>query len=403
MMKQKALFIQTLVVLIFCSTTVFSQYSKTKNLMPVPRSMEQTNEKLYIKRDFKISVTSNHGNSLFEYATWVLRRLDKRTGLCFYQDVLTSDKKVEQPQMTIHSMRQGSVLLNQDESYSLTINNKNIILSAKTNLGAMRGMETFLQLLEADENGYYFPTVNITDEPRFSWRGLMIDVSRHFHDVGVIKRNIDAMAAMKMNVLHLHLCDDQGFRIESKVFPKLHLKASDGEYYTQEQMKDIINYARKRGIRVIPEFDVPAHATSFIVAYPELGSSNEISSLERGWGVKNPVLNPAKSITYKFLDKFFEEMTMLFPDPFFHIGGDENNGKHWAANPDIQNFMKENKISDKHQLQTYFNKQVLKILTKYNKKMIGWDEILQPNLPKNSVIHSWRGKLQCGVNLLIVM
>jgi hexosaminidase len=152
-----------------------------------------------------------------------------------------------------------------------------------------------------------------------------------------------------------------------------------------------VRYARARGIRVVPEFDVPAHATSFIVAYPDLGSSDEEITLERGWGVKDPVLNPANDFTYKFLDQLFEEMTRLFPDSYFHIGGDENNGKHWAANQDIQKFMQENDIADKHELQTYFNKQVLKILTKYNKKMIGWDEILQPDLPKESIIHSWRG------------
>ena len=371
--------------------TSFGEIQNTLNLMPVPKSMELSDGKLYIDRDFKIEIKSNHGDALYNYATRVLRRLDNRTGLCFYQDVLQPEEKVDKPTLIINTEKSGQVKLYEDESYNLEISNHEILIDAITDIGAMRGLETFLQLLDADEKGYFFPTCKIVDEPRFPWRGLMIDVSRHFQPVGVIKRNLDGMAAMKMNVLHLHLCDDQGWRIESKVFPKLHLEASDGLYFTQEQIKDIIRYARERGIRVIPEFDVPAHGTSFITAYPELGSSSKEVTLERGWGVKNPVLNPANDFTYDFLDKLFEEMTMLFPDPYFHIGGDENNGKDWSANDDIQKFMKEKSIKDNHQLQTYFNKQVLKILTKYNKKMIGWDEILQPDLPKESVIHSWRG------------
>jgi len=390
-MRINTLFFKILTITLLLLPALYAQVQETLNLMPVPKKMELTGKKLYINRDFKIEIKTQSGDDLFQYATRVLRRLDERTGLCFYQDVLDYDKIVKDPVLIIETNRPGKVLLHEDESYQLEVTEDNIRLKAETDIGAMRGLETFIQLLDADEKGYFFPTVKIEDEPRFPWRGLMIDVSRHFHSVGVLKRNLDAMAAVKLNVLHIHLADDQGFRVESKVFPKLHLEASDGLYFTQEQIKDIIRYARARGIRIIPEFDVPAHGTSFITAYPELGSSDKKLTLERGWGVKNPTLNPANEFTYKFLDKFFEEMTMLFPDPYFHIGGDENNGKDWAANQDIQQFMKEKGLADKHQLQTYFNKQVLKILTKYNKRMVGWDEILQPDLPKESVIHSWRG------------
>ena len=389
-MKANILFFKTLIAILFISSILLPQNTKTLNLMPVPKTMELSGNKLHINRDFKIEIKSNNGNDLYKYTTRILRRLDGRTGLCFYQDVLNPNKAVINPTLIIETQRQGKVLLHEDETYKLIINENNIYITAETDIGAMRGLETFIQLLDVDENGYFFPTLQIDDSPRFSWRGLMIDVSRHFIEVGVIKRNIDAMAAVKMNILHLHLCDDQGFRIESKVFPKLHLEASDGLYYTQSQIKDIIRYARERGIRVVPEFDVPAHATSFIVAYPELGSSDKKISLERGWGPKNPTLNPVNDFTYKFLDKLFEEMTMLFPDPYFHIGGDENTGKDWNDNDEIQKFMKKNKIENNHELQTYFNKRILKILTKYNKNMIGWDEILQPNLPKETIIHVWR-------------
>jgi hexosaminidase len=188
------------------------------------------------------------------------------------------------------------------------------------------------------------------------------------------------------------LSDNQGFRVESKVYPKLHELGSDGFYYTQEQVKEIINYATERGIRVVPEFDLPGHATAMLVAYPELASLDQAYEIERYWGIFDPVLDPTKDYTYQFLDSLFGEMTALFPDPYFHIGGDENTGKHWEQNPDIQAYMKENNIKDSHELQTHFNTRLLPILQKYDKKMMGWDEILQPGVPKDIVIQSWRGK-----------
>jgi len=200
------------------------------------------------------------------------------------------------------------------------------------------------------------------------------------------------MAAVKMNVLHWHLTEDQGFRVECKTFPKLHELGSDGLYYTQEQIKNVIAYAADRGIRVVPEFDIPGHTTSWFVGYPQLASAPGLYQISRKWGIHDPVMDPTKEETYKFLDKFFKEMARLFPDEYLHIGGDENNGKHWNANPDIQAFMKEKNIPDNHSLQSYFNRRVQKILTKYGKKMVGWDEIFHPGIPNDIVIQSWRGK-----------
>ncbi|MFA4923744.1 MAG: family 20 glycosylhydrolase, partial [Ignavibacteriaceae bacterium] len=251
--------------------------------------------------------------------------------------------------------------------------------------------ETLLQLLQNDESTYFFPVVSINDRPRFPWRGLMIDACRHFMPVEVIKRNLDAMASVKLNVFHWHLSEDQGFRVECKTFPKLHQLGSDGLYYTQAQIKDILAYAEDRGIRVIPEFDIPGHSTSWFVGYPELASAPGSYTIERRWGVFDPTFNPTIEETYTFFDAFFKEMCELFPDEYMHIGGDENNGKQWNQNEKIQTFMKENGIKTNHDLQTLFNKRILAILTKYGKKMIGWDEIFQPDLPKNVVIHSWRG------------
>ncbi|HXQ70967.1 MAG TPA: family 20 glycosylhydrolase, partial [Pyrinomonadaceae bacterium] len=204
-------------------------------------------------------------------------------------------------------------------------------------------------------------------------------------------RNLDGMAALKLNVFHWHLSEDQGFRVESKKYPKLHQLGSDGNYYTQEQIKDVIAYARDRGIRVVPEFDIPGHSTSWLVGYPELGSAPGPYTIERRPGIFEPALDPTREEVYKFLEGFLGEMAALFPDAYLHIGGDENEGKQWDRNPAIQAYMKQKGIKDNHALQAYFNTRLLKILQKNNKKMIGWDEILQPEIPKDVVIHSWRG------------
>lgn len=384
-------------IIIICIFTVMIYHpaqassESTLNLMPVPREIILDGNKFRLDDSFCLSVEGKTNSRLYKAATRMLRRLAGRTGLFLPQDFITAQSDPSEPQMLITLLRTGELKLFEDESYQLIITNKQVQLKAETDIGALRGLETFLQLLSVDKDGYYFPTITINDAPRFPWRGLLIDVSRHFLPVEVIKRNLDGMAAVKMNVFHWHLVDDQGFRIECKSWPRLHEMGSDGFYYTQEQIKDIIAYAADRGIRVVPEFDVPAHSTSWLVGYPELGSAPGPYTIERGWGIKDPTMNPANEFTYEFLDKFFGEMAALFPDDYLHIGGDENNGKHWNANEQIQQFMRDNGISDNHALQAHFNKRILQILTKYNKKMIGWDEIFQPTLTTNIVIHSWRG------------
>jgi hexosaminidase len=208
----------------------------------------------------------------------------------------------------------------------------------------------------------------------------------------VILRNLDAMAAVKMNVLHWHLSDDQGFRVESKRYPKLHELGSDGQYYTQQQIRDIVAYARERGVRVVPEFDIPGHSTSWLVGYPELGSAPGPYTISRHWGIQNPVLDPTNEAVYTFLEGFLGEMAALFPDRYFHIGGDEVNGKDWKANQKIQQYKQANGMKTEHDLQAYFNKRLQPMLKKNGKVVVGWDEILHTDLPRDIVIHSWRGQ-----------
>lgn len=208
----------------------------------------------------------------------------------------------------------------------------------------------------------------------------------------VIERTLDCMASVKMNVLHLHLTEDQMFGIESKVFPRLHEVGSDGNYYTQEDIKRIIAFADQRGIRVVPEFDIPGHCTSWLKAYPELASVKRDYELQRYFGVFDPTMDVTKDYTYEFLDKLFTEMTHLFPDEYFHIGGDENTGKDWAANPDIKAYMDKKGMKTYRELETEFMQRLLPIITKNGKKMMGWDEIFRPGVPHDIMIESWRGE-----------
>jgi len=360
------------------------------NLMPLPAVVQSESGRLAIDSSFRFAVAGYSDDRLLAGLARMLKRLEGRTVVGFPREPLTDEGSAA---LVIQTLGPGRDIpaVDENESYRLEVTAKQARLIAPTVVGALRGMETLLQLVESDRNGYYLPAVTIQDQPRFPWRGLLIDVGRHYEPMEVLKRNLDAMAAVKLNVLHWHLSEDQGFRVESKKFPKLHLMGSDGLYYTQDQVREIITYARARGIRVVPEFDIPGHSTSWLVGYPELGSAPGPYAIERGAGIFEPALDPTREQVYKFLDTFFGEMATLFPDAYMHIGGDENKGKQWDRNPSIQAFMKEKGIKDNPALQAYFNQRLLKILQKHGKKMIGWDEVLQPELPKDVVIHSWRG------------
>jgi hexosaminidase len=277
-----------------------------------------------------------------------------------------------------------------DESYQLNITATKIELNAPQLMGAQRGLQTLLQLVGTGEK-IQLPLININDHPRFKWRGLLLDTSRHFFSVATIKRQIDAMAAAKYNIFHWHLTDDQGWRFESKKYPKLHKLAADGEFYTRKQIRDVVAYARARGIQVLPEIDMPGHASAIAVAYPELMSAPGPYAMEYRWGVHKPTLNPANEKVYEFADAIIAEAAELFPFEYFHIGGDEVDPEHWNTNPAIQSFMQLQGLKDHRALQAYFNQRLQKILQKHQRKMIGWDEIQHPDLPKDIVIHSWRG------------
>lgn len=282
--------------------------------------------------------------------------------------------------------------LNDDESYRLKIG-KEINLTAQTHFGIIRGMETLAQLAVFENGRLMLPKVKIEDHPRFAWRGLMLDVCRHWIPKDVVLRTLDAMAAVKMNVFHWHLTEDQGFRVESKVFPKLHEVGSNGKYYTQAEIREVIAYAAERGIRVIPEFDLPGHSKSWQIAYPELSTVPGPLEFGRQNGeLFAPPLDPTKESVYEFLDAFIGEMAALFPDRYMHIGGDEVEPRYWNQSETVQRFMKENGMKDSHDLQAWFNFRMQKILARHGKTMVGWEEILHPDLGREIVIQSWKSQ-----------
>ena len=362
-----------------------TQQPFVNTLMPQPAQLTAGDGRVDLSHGVGIAADKFHDDRLDNAIGWFRERLAEQTATMMQAGAAS---------LTVSVDGAGEVVQgpDEDESYTLEVTAQNgIHLHAATDVGAMRGLETLLQLVQSDGTGFWLPAVAIQDSPRFRWRGLMIDVSRHFEPVGVIERTLDAMAAVKMNVFHWHLSDDQGFRIESKVYPKLTAMGSDGQYYTQEQAREVVAYAREIGIRVVPEFDMPGHSTSWAVGYPELASAAGPFAIERHFGVFDPVMDPTKESTYVFLDKFVTEMATIFPDEYFHVGGDENNGVEWKANPRIQAFMAAHNLKDTAALQAWFNQRLLQILTKHGKKMIGWDEVLTPGLPKDVVVQSWRG------------
>ena len=382
--------VRTILAVMFCLALTSGVEAQSLNLMPLPAKVQMGSGQLLIGPTFSVSIAGRHEPRLDSAVEIFLGQLGRQIGMPPI-DMQIADSTNATLVIQAAGGTRSVQELGEDESYRLDISSSGARLTAPNTLGVMRGLQTFLQLVQTASAGFAVPAVSIEDSPRFPWRGLMIDVGRHFIPLDVLKRNIDGMAAVKLNVFHWHLSENQGFRIESKKFPKLQGMGSDGLYYTQDEVRGVIAYARERGIRVVPEFDMPGHATAWFVGYPELASGPGPYQVERRWGIFDPAMDPTKEATYKFLDTFIGEMAALFPDQFFHIGGDEVNGKEWDANPKIQGFMRAHGLKDNNDLQAYFNQHVQKIVAKHGKTMLGWDEILRPDLPKDIVIQSWRG------------
>ena len=361
-------------------------------LMPLPQKLITSAGALQIDSEFTLAVSAYSDARLESAVKRFTARLAKQTGLPI--SLLNLPSRDREGAVLLIECRQRAPeypALGEDEAYQLDISSSGGRLTARTITGVLRGLETFAQLVGPGPDGFQAPAVHIEDQPRFPWRGLMLDVSRHWMPLAVVERNLDAMAAVKLNVFHWHLSDDQGFRVESKRYPKLQQLGSDGNFYTQSQVRQVVAYARDRGIRVIPEFDMPGHTTAWFVGYPELASAHGPYAIERKWGVFRPTIDPTREETYVFLDGLIAEMGALFPDPYFHIGGDEVEDTQWKNSPSIQTFARAHRLNNAHDIQTYFNRRVERLLKKHGKTMVGWDEVLNPGLPPDTVIQSWRG------------
>jgi hexosaminidase len=372
------------------TTAMFAQSTFVNTLMPQPTEIHAASGDLSLTPDTTFHIDAPPSAPLEAAAQRMIVRLQNETGIQFH-NALSSATDATTITIKVDGVARTMPALHDDESYRIDIADGHATIEAPTVFGAYHAFETLLQLPQARAGSFILPALHIADSPRFPWRGLMLDSGRHFLSVATVLRTIDGMAAVKLNVLHLHLSENQGFRIESHRYPKLTGLGSNGEFYTQPEMRSIIAYAAARGIRVVPEFDMPGHSTSWMIGYPELGSGPGPYKLERRFDIFDPTMDPTRESTYQFLDQFFAEMAQVFPDPYLHIGGDESNGKEWRSNPRIIAFMKSHNLKDTEALQTYFNKRVQAILKKYHRTMIGWDEVLHPDLSPDVVIQNWHG------------
>jgi len=374
---------------LLCALLTPIALAETLPLMPWPQSVERPARggSLTLTPPLTLQIAGDYLAGA--EARW-RQRISNQTGW----PLLPATQPVASPtiRIVIASAVNPQPLPDSDERYHLQVDDDGVLLTAPSRFGAMRGMETLLQLMQNGEQGTTLPYVTIDDYPRFPWRGVLIDSARHFMPVDTLKRQIDGIAAARMNVFHWHLTDDQGWRFASSHYPQLQEKASDGNYYTQQQMREVVSYAADRGVRVVPELDLPGHASALAVAMPELISAPGNYQMERGWGVFKPLLDPSNEQVYQVIDTLVGEMAAIFPDPWLHIGGDEVDPEQWNASPAIQQFMRDHNLKDAHALQAYFNQRVEKILAAHHRQMVGWDEIAHPDLPRSILIQSWQGQ-----------
>ncbi|MEH0664285.1 family 20 glycosylhydrolase [Vibrio scophthalmi] len=395
---KKATLVMAISSLLATMPALSSAPNTALNLMPYPQSVELGSGSVAIDKSFSIFVKGHDSERVRFNAKRTVERLYRQTGL----PMLHWQAPDEQSATLVIDIAQppepAGQNLSSDESYQLYVRDGKIHLTAPMPYGAFHGLETLLQLVITDANGVYVPDVRIVDQPRFKWRGVSYDTSRHFIELEVILRQLDAMASAKMNVFHWHIWDDQAIRIEIESYPKLWQATADGDYYSKDEIRQVVAYAHNLGIRVIPEISLPGHASAVAHAYPELmsGVGEQAYPQQRGWGVFEPLMDPTNPELYRMLESVFDEVVALFPDEYIHIGGDEPNYKQWQDNPKIQAFIEQHQLDGERGLQSYLNTKVEQMLAARGKKMSGWDEIWHKDLPTSIVIQSWRGHDSIG-------
>jgi hexosaminidase len=416
-MKKSVIVLITLVMtgIFYQCTRKASVEDRSNNLIPVPMKIENWAGTFTVVPETKIMYAAAN-DELKSLALYLAELMQPSTG--FDIEVIQKDG-VKRSKQNITLLLDDEFLLN-DEGYSLSVDSKSVLITAGTPAGLFYGIQTLRQLLpvniemkeEVENVDWVLPCVEIRDEPRFPYRGLHLDVGRHFFPVSFIKKYIDLMALHKMNYFHWHLTEDQGWRIEIKKYPKLTEVAAfrnetligharekpekyDGEryggFYTQEEIKEIVEYARKQHITIIPEIEMPGHSQAVLAAYPELGCTGGPYEVVKKWGVMKEVFCAGNDNTFEFLESVLLEVMELFPGEYIHIGGDECPKDRWEECEKCQARMKEEELADEHELQSYFIKRIEEFLLQHDRKLIGWDEILEGGLAPEATVMSWRG------------
>ncbi|MDR2425403.1 MAG: family 20 glycosylhydrolase [Prevotellaceae bacterium] len=379
-------------------------YNKGINITPKPLELVSKNGKFILKKS-TVFVAGNE--ALSTIADFFIAKINRATGYALGK---SSEKNSDN---SIELAIVAGLTVN-DEGYLLDVSSNGIQIKAKTPQGIFYGMQTLMQLLPAEIESqkpvvteWLIPCLSVRDEPRFKYRGQHLDVCRHFFDLEYIKKQMDVLAMFKINKFHWHLTDDQGWRIESKKYPQINrisTQRTEGEgntygpyFYTFEQIREIVAYARERFIEIIPEIELPGHGVAALAACPELSCTGGHFEVRNIWGVANDVYCAGNDATIAFLTDIIEEVIPLFDSKYFHIGGDECPKIRWEKCPKCQARIKQEKLKDEHELQSWVVAQIEKVLLKHNKKMIGWDEILEGGLATSATVMSWRGE-QGGID-----
>ena len=400
--------ISVLRILFLVSIFSFSLQAQQLNIIPQPKELTLNSGHFNISN--KTAIVFNHDQLKFlaDYTVGIIKSTAN------IEATVLSQSGTKAKQKAINLIIDPAIATAK-EGYALDVSDKLITVKAKTPQGVFYGVQTLLQMIPLEGN-VNIPAVTINDQPRFPWRGLMLDVSRHFFTIDQVKRMIDQMVIYKFNILHLHLTDDQGWRMEIKQLPELTKvgawrvprtglwwerdcpqegeKATYGGFYTQEELKELITYAAERFVDVLPEIDVPGHSLAAIASYPHLSSTRLNYTVNPGckfYGIDDNSLCAGRESTFEFLDKVFTEVAAVFPFEYIHIGGDECFKGFWEKCTDCQQRMKDNGLKNTNELQSYFIKRLESMLEKKGKKLMGWDEILEGGLAPKASVMSWRG------------
>lgn len=401
-----------IVPLLLISCVVVAQVNKPSSLsiIPKPVSVVEKKSRPYLLSD-QVEIIAA-GAEQKNVAQFLVDFFKTDIGLKRKATIVEKTASKKASVITLHRITPDTLL--PEGYYTLSIRADGIVITAPNDAGLFYGAQTLIQMLSASNK--QLPAVDITDYPRFAYRGLHLDVGRHMFPVDFIKKYIDLMAKHKFNRFHWHLTEDQGWRIEIKKYPKLQEIAAyrketvighagsrtrqgrtyDGQryggYYTQEEVKEVVAYATQRYVTVIPEIELPGHAQAALSAYPNLGCSGGPYEAATTWGVFEDVFCAGKEETFTFLQDVFDEVLPLFPSEYIHIGGDECPKTQWEKCPHCQKRKNDLNLKDEHELQSYFIQRIEKYLNGKGRRIIGWDEILEGGLAPNATVMSWRGE-----------